>query len=433
MLRAIRLENFRSFADSGRVELADLNVFIGPNSAGKTNLMTAVEVALRGVPATDSGSPLNLVDLPSFAAFDSLLRRNGAGRRRQGEFAFTYDWSAEPASEVRWQRFLFRRSAASGAAFVRRVEYGAAGTQALSAVEASDSNGRAYRVAEPHDLAGQPDVMFTAGAWVVYWKKLRADAGRARMTALPGATLEFVRTQGLPRKVLVVRPHRPVPRSVYVLDDPLMSVDDRELVSDLLRFWSQGDEEEARERVLEGLRVMTLAADMDVRSITRGQGTAMVEVRVAPHEKGRSVTLADVGYGVSQVLPLLAQDAQLSDSNLLVYQPEAHLHPLAQSRLADVFVASVKRGNRAYVETHSEHLVLRLQALIAGGTIEPDRVRVFCVEHDGHKSTVQSMLFDERGIPKSRWPRGFLDTGLELARDLAQKRQSRPPTGKRDG
>jgi predicted ATPase len=159
----------------------------------------------------------------------------------------------------------------------------------------------------------------------------------------------------------------------------------------------------------------------------------MVEVRVAPKKKSRVVTLADVGYGVSQILPLLSLDAQLSAGKLLAYQPEAHLHPLAQSRLADVFVASVKRGNRVYVETHSEHLVLRLQALIAGGEIEPDRVRVFCVEHDGEKSNVEAMTFDQRGVPETRWPKGFLDTGLDLARDLAERRHSRTQRRERGG
>ena len=212
-----------------------------------------------------------------------------------------------------------------------------------------------------------------------------------------------------------------------------MSADDRRLIDDLLRLWSSEEDPEARQRIVDNLETMTLAADLDVRTVARSQGTQLVEVLVKPREHGRTATLADVGYGVSQVLPLILQDAQSVNDNLLVYQPEAHLHPLAQSRLADVFVASVKRGNRAYIETHSEHLVLRLQALIAGGEIDPERVRVFCVEHDGKKSNVYPMLFDARGVPKTPWPKGFLDTGLELARDLAQRRQSRPPRKKRDG
>jgi|SRR5580700_8203228 AAA15 family ATPase/GTPase len=99
MLRAIRLENFRSFADSGRVELSDLNVFIGPNSAGKTNLMTVIELALRGPPRASSSQPLILDQISSFASFDSVVRRNGPVRTpNPNEFSVVLDYARDPRS-----------------------------------------------------------------------------------------------------------------------------------------------------------------------------------------------------------------------------------------------------------------------------------------------------------------------------------------------
>src|SRR5262245_60769868 len=100
MLRAIRLENFRSFADSGRIELSDLNVFIGPNSAGKSNLMTVVELAFLGL--SSARQPLALDGIPSFGSFESVLRRNGSSSRgRAAELVITLEWSAELRSEIR--------------------------------------------------------------------------------------------------------------------------------------------------------------------------------------------------------------------------------------------------------------------------------------------------------------------------------------------
>jgi AAA ATPase domain len=418
MLLALQLENFRSFADSGRIDLSDLNVLIGPNSAGKSNVMMAIELALRGT--SGSQKPLALDDIPSFASFTSVLRRNGSAKvRRPAEIALTMEVSEDGGQPepARVRRYVIRESPASGAAFVHRVECGSAGAPDRWVVEAKDVDGTDYRVVSPADKADWA-VSFMGGEMIF---SARSQAGSIGPKTMRHTSALLAH----PRKTIVVRPHRPVPRSVYVLDDPLMSTDDRELIKDLLRVWSAEDGKGARERIVDGLRTMTLASDIEVRAVARGQGAQMAEVRVTPQAKGRSVTLADVGYGVSQVLPLLSQDAQSTGSNLLVYQPEAHLHPLAQSRLADVFVASVKRGNRAYVETHSEHLVLRLQALIAGGEIAPERVRVFCVEHDGKRSNVYPMVFDERGVPKTPWPKGFLDTGLDLARDLAERRRRR--------
>jgi hypothetical protein len=424
MLRTLRLENFRSFADSGRIELSDLNVFIGPNSAGKSNIMTVIELALRS--EISSGQPLPLDEMPSFASFVSVLRRNGGARtRRASEVSITFEMGQDaPAGDedVRLRRYVLREAPSSGAAFVHRVEIGPATAPDQYIVEAIDPSGKEYRVVAPPKHVTSV-VSFLNGEVTLHF------AGRTgrRSTLFHNSAL-----QARARETIVVRPYRPVPRSIYVLDDPMMGVDDRRLITDLLRVWSGEDGKKPRERIISGLRTMALAANLDVRAVAHGQGTQMAEVLVTPQDKGRAVTLADVGYGVSQVLPFLSQDAQSVNKNLLVYQPEAHLHPLSQSRLADVFVASVKRGNRAYVETHSEHLVLRLQALIAGGEIEPDRVRVFCVEHDGKKSNLSPMLFDARGVPRTPWPRGFLDTGLDLARDLAQRRRSPLPGPKSD-
>jgi hypothetical protein len=424
MLRALRLENFRSFADSGRIELSDLNVFIGPNSAGKSNIMTVIELALRS--EISARAPLPLDEMPSFASFVSVLRRNGGTRaHRPSELSITFEMGEDDPAEdkgVRSRRYVLRE-ALSGAPFVHRAELGPTTNPDEYIVEASDTSGKEYRVKAPaKDVTS--DVSFFNGELALTKPK---RPGRRSSTSMHVSAL---RSQT--RETIVVRPYRPVPRSVYVLDDPMMGADDRRLITDLLRVWSGEDGKQARERIISGLRTMVLAADIDVRAVARGQGTQMAEVLVTPQDKGRAVTLADVGYGVSQVLPFLSQDAQSVNKNLIVYQPEAHLHPLSQSRLADVFVASVKRGNRAYVETHSEHLVLRLQALIAGGEIAPDRVRVFCVEHDGKKSNLSPMLFDARGVPLTPWPRGFLDTGLELARDLAQRRRGAPPGQKPD-
>lgn len=406
MLRALRLEHFRSFVDTGRVELADLNVFIGPNSAGKSSLMTIIELALQiGIDMGSSTGPLPLERVPSFMSFDAVMRRNGPKRKGQiPQFAITLEWSKAPSAEVTTNRYTLRKSILSGAAFVHRAEYGGE-----VEVEAEDKAGVGYRFLAPasvKDKSASFDRHFPSTKSAIFAQ-------------------EFEQKQiwaGPYRGTTVIRPHRPIPRSVYVLDDPLMSPDDRQMITDLVQIWADEKHLSAREQLVESLRTMTLAQDLDVRATTHGRGA--VEILVKPREKGRAATLADVGYGVSQVLPLLLQDAKGgSKRDLLVYQPEAHLHPLAQSRLADVFVSSVMRGSRIYVETHSEHLVLRLQTLIAGGVIDPERVRVHCVEHDGKKSNIYPMTFDAKGIPKTPWPKGFLDTGLTLARDLAAARQ----------
>jgi len=80
----------------------------------------------------------------------------------------------------------------------------------------------------------------------------------------------------------------------------------------------------------------------------------------------RKVNLTDMGYGASQVLPVLIQAvlAQPGDT-LIVEQPELHLHPRAQVDLTDLFIVMARQGTNFLIETHSEHLLLRLRRCIA--------------------------------------------------------------------
>ena len=137
------------------------------------------------------------------------------------------------------------------------------------------------------------------------------------------------------------------------------------------------------------------------------------------------VTIADAGFGLSQALPLVAYDARLENGFFIAYQPEVHLHPFAQSRLADIFAESIGRGNQVFVETHSPDLILRLQLKVASGDLQPSDVRVLCFENKGGRSRVSPVTFDAKGSPSMQWPAGFLDTSLGLAREIAEERVKR--------
>ena len=75
-----------------------------------------------------------------------------------------------------------------------------------------------------------------------------------------------------------------------------------------------------------------------------------------------SVSLADVGYGISQVLPIVITSVLSRNTIITIEQPELHLHPKLQANLADLFIKSAStRNNNFILETHSEHIILRLK------------------------------------------------------------------------
>ena len=136
------------------------------------------------------------------------------------------------------------------------------------------------------------------------------------------------------------------------------------------------------------------------------------------------VSHRDVGIGVSQVLPVLVSAYASTDKFLAIEQPEIHLHPALQAELGDVFIESAlgEGRNTFLIETHSEHLLLRIMRRMretsAGKLpdgvpeVRPQDVMVLFVEPDGAQSLVREMLLNERGELVKAWPGGFFEEGL---------------------
>lgn len=168
------------------------------------------------------------------------------------------------------------------------------------------------------------------------------------------------------------------------------------------------------------LRELGIVEDVTVEA----RGRAGVGVGVRPPEMDRPVDLTSVGVGVSQVLPVLAVCLLAEPGDIvLLEQPELHLHPALQMRLADFLLAWVASGRQIIVETHSEHLVNRLRRRVAEAETDDvgGLVRIVFAERDdnGHTSFRASDINPLGGLSED-WPDGFLDLGARDAQKLLQ-------------
>ena len=158
--------------------------------------------------------------------------------------------------------------------------------------------------------------------------------------------------------------------------------------------------------VAEWLRELGLIHGFRVESLTKG--SPVFEVKVHKSAKAPEVLLTDVGFGVSQILPVLVLCFYVPEgSTVILEQPEIHLHPAIQSGLADVLIdAWKKRRVQILLESHSEHLLRRLQRRVAEEQVSGDDVALyFCTAgDDGSSITVLSM--DPYGKIKN-WPADF--------------------------
>src|ERR1044072_8720712 len=136
------------------------------------------------------------------------------------------------------------------------------------------------------------------------------------------------------------------------------------------------------------------------------------------------ITLANMGEGLSQLLPIIARVLTTPEfGSLLIEQPELHLHLAAQADVADLFIGgAAKRNRQVIVETHSEHLLLRLGRSIAEGKLDPSEVATLYIERDGSESSVRSIDLDAGGHFDD-WPKGFFDERYREALAIAEASQ----------
>jgi predicted ATPase len=168
--------------------------------------------------------------------------------------------------------------------------------------------------------------------------------------------------------------------------------------------------------LIQDLQSMALTFTIAARRLNDAQIEINVGRLAGPHggRKRDLVNIADVGIGVSQVLPVLV-GLRVARPGQLVYieQPELHLHPRAQVALGRIIAEAAIRGVRVVMETHSSLLVLSIQTLVAEGTLDPELVKLhwFTRGKDGFTKVTTAEL-DDAGAFGS-WPEDFDDVLLE--------------------
>ena len=170
------------------------------------------------------------------------------------------------------------------------------------------------------------------------------------------------------------------------------------------------------EAVNQWLGALGLAAAID----TSDRARLGLEARLEMPEVARALGMTAVGVGVSQALPVLVMAlAAPPGSVLLLEQPELHLHPAVQQRLADFLLACAGSGRQVIVETHSDHLVTRLRRRIAEapGDELVDSVAVVLAERDAAGTRLYRLPTNRYG-GLDEWPEGFFDEGALDSRAL---------------
>lgn len=417
-LSEIQVEGFKSLRDRVSVALGGLTILAGANSSGKSSLMQPLLLFKQTFERPYDPGPLWL-DGPNVVFSDiKQIFWTAAGRSAS---TFTVKLSRDEGNQV---EIVFREA---------RAESSAAPIEVAECTWRDPRGALRLRPEMSKADIAQEILAYEHPTRIALDEIRTVERYRSLMylnlnnlQPLPNGWRFFA---SLPETVIHVPGLRGNPARTYkrtgagvfypgLFHDYVASV--------IFQWQREKNSEELLTRLEEDLSLLGLTAQIESRSL----GVAELELRVGRLRTQQSqdlVSIADVGFGVSQVLPVVvALLAARSGQIVYLEQPEIHLHPRAQVALAEVIARAANRGVQVIVETHSELLLLGIQSLVAREQLAPDKVKLHWFTRDEEGVTrVVSADLDEDGA-FGEWPVDFADVSMEIMRaylDAATARQ----------
>ncbi len=407
---SITLQNYRCFgSEEQTARLAPLTLLVGPNNTGKTSFLALIralwDVAFRDVVPNFREDPFDL------GSFENIVyQRGGRAQTAQdfsGGFVYSPPLSTSDDAITFDTKFGNRRTAPFPV--VRNYGNKCLSVQ-MPTAETVDENPARYRIGQ--------DVWRDLGKGAVV-----GFGGLAPLEALgsfPMPADEFAR-ETLQRffghvrdqKSFIPRPMANSPtrsRPLRTYNPVLMARDaEGDYIPSYLAYLSRNDSyqwETLKNRLEDFGRLSELFDEIAVRSLGSSDSDPF-QIQIRKHSGRRSErrkgpwrNLADVGYGVSQVLPILTETRRLDGSlNFLMQQPEVHLHPQAQAALGTLFCQVAAGGRQLVVETHSDYIIDRVRMDVRDRTtgLKPEDVSILYFEPRDLDVKIHSIRIDQAG------------------------------------
>lgn len=427
MIKKLRIHNFKSWKKLDDLTLGKVTLLFGENSSGKTSLIQLLLMLKQTAESYDRAQPLNLGTQESFVElglYEDIIYSHDV----KLPLSFRIDWEAPSTSALAvvlpkdvsaYLDVAF--SYASNSIRVSRMELGLEEISDIfhtgwttAALTRTQRGGYALTV------NGQPET----------------DLGSTRdLTPIkcygfpPLATQSYpqlnelsLAVEQLTRRIYYLGPLRVSPAREYVWAGSAPEGVGRSgetaiqaiLANIFERKALKSERDKLSNLIVETdnwLKRMKLADSFDVKPIGGRQYKVVVNVPGFPI----TANVADVGIGVSQVLPVIVLSYFVPTGSIIILeQPELHLHPSVQAVLAEFFYeVSIKRNIQFIVETHSEHLLTRLQRRLAernyGEYTEKD-VKLYVSRRVGSRSEISELEMDAFGKILNWPPHFFGDT-----------------------
>jgi hypothetical protein len=411
------LKNFRAF-ERAEINLAPLTILIGPNNSGKSSILSAIRLLSQTMQNPDRGLVLLWGELGTFR---DVVHKNKATRIIGVEFEYGSGRS-RASIELNFRYAAQRREVVLKDFTLRDLN----GKKVISTLYSLESESQVLRklLDVPADAIKKSRPL-GRNHFLPDLFPLRVGV---RGEALWKVQDLIVRASRILRSVRYIGPMRVAPLRVFPFSGERPSMLSREGVgmSEMLvaDYFRKGNEKRVlTNRVKAWLEKAQIAKDIQIKAFSDRH----YEIKLQHPVTNEIENLADVGFGLSQVMPVVVAGYQLRHPSVfMVEQPELHLHPRAQADLGDFFLEMYQSGHQCIIETHSEHLLMRLQRYIASGLIPARAVAVNFVSSQSDRKTVQRLTMNSRAQFK-KWPKGFFEERLEEAVAIARAPLERKP------
>lgn len=481
MIKTFRLKNFKAFEDTGEIELKPITVLAGPNSGGKSSVLQSLLLLKQTFETEIPSVALNLEGrFLQFSGFEELTY----GKPSLGKSEVSYQFIIEtpipgrvihryfPDSDPNELEDTKNYELESNVEFsFRHRPHGEDGSSVrpygcsikslfkdnigpelsirlLGKRYITKAGGKGKFHPTPDILRKVKDVAFNHFLPSYLIQQIETDESRERelerlaLDPILRSPLTNLRIE-LDENLKYLGPLREEPRRAYLHSgSPFPEIGKKgEYAAQILwleknskvRFIKDLQQEPVESTLMEAVAEIFLSLGViepiDVSSTKRLMYQVLFRIGEAPFKK--QVTIADVGFGMSQLLPIIVMGLRSSESSILVFeQPEIHLHPRIQSNLADFMLKLAISGKRVLVETHSDYFINRLRRRIAEDKSDNlrDKISILFVRPplEGKGAVIEPLRVDKYGVIEN-WPPDFLpesgDEAEAIIRASLEKRK----------
>ncbi len=426
-MNRIALENYRCFREKQSARLAPLTLLVGHNSTGKTSFLALIR-ALWDV-AFQERVPDFREDPYDLGTFREIAHNRGGRGSHATSFSAEFEYKDANIPNKVKQDFLFyvmfdERNAVPFP--VTRAFTG--GSIEFQAIKQDDGNFllrlatpdfSTEKVAEHRVFSQEELILFPLMEFISAFGRPELENELEAMAENLNNSLRLVVTGKRP---YASAPIRSRPRRTYDPTRPLRDPEGEYVPTYLASISSRKRQEWAvlRYALEEFGRESGLFDEIDIKLLGKTEGSPFqVQIRKFGRRlKGPKRNLIDVGYGVSQALPLLTELLRVdSPSMFLLQQPEVHLHPSAQAALGSLFCNLAGPERQLIVETHSDYILDRVRMDVRDKKTElkPEDVSILFFEPDELDVTIHSLRLDEDGNISNE-PEGYRQFFLDETR-----------------